>query len=1073
MTSEASASTPVPDVTFTAFGKQGVENEQFNAPLGMAFNRDKTEIFVADRDNNRVQVLTYDRETGKLTFKHTIDKISDVRGGGTIGFGKPMGVAVGQYKDSTDKDLNVLIVAVPTANQIYLFNCFDPYNYMGSLDMTSPVSVAIDKDYTIFAYDSSNCRIGTIDRARTNKYICEKTIENDPNNLGDWGILAFDKEGNLVVADEANHRVQVLKSSNGAHIRTITGGDQLKLPCGIAFTEDGKNIIIVDYGNDQVHVLTYADGKIVKSFGSTKGNDLGQFNGPYGVLVDDETGHIIVSEEGGHRIQVIHNALPKKSVKVEVKPLTSSKKSKYPGLEVAIREAITAFITSEGLGAEYKGLLEQLNKKIDEDRTRVNDPDSELARLLIKVTKKVGSKGKKEKTTTTKKLETKLESRQLPKEQVKTIITKHEKDAIFVVTGGSFNPPHNGHIGMFQKAYEALKDKGKKVYGVMVPAEDSWIEGKLCKEEHPDTITEVRKCTPAELTDKRSQAAIESKRIKVTQRVNLCKLSCDSYEWPDKSKFGAENMIVVNQSADGEEFTSAENTYYLCGSDYYKDVESIKYICVLRKGDTRAGNNLVRKGKAGKTSVPIKATDIIIEGSDIDNDASSTMLRNILTKIHNARIGEMYDAGEPITKKLLTKQVYCQLINMKYIVVDTEKCKSILVLLACGGSNDTDIKLRGITGVTTDGGRSLCNIGSMCYMNAALQLFYSMPDFRNAIKTPTNPLTEYLNAMDGGVSCDQARQLARALYDLAQGGAGGNAFTTRSFNNQEDASELITTVLSAIVFDTSKDSMRFNSSTALVYTGSEDIKTACIQLDENALKIVPEPEKPTLVSLRPLFPGDTLLLPVTDGANTLTTFEQVFDAYRNSSTDREATVDDSSIALAGNNLTDPNGIIFSLPGCMMTKITKDAESKPFKVLKPLCNPLIGVENSSSDHKPYKLTQLKDKTYISLGPTQKYFIVILKRTISDGKEGQIKLKHAVDLENATINIGDRQFTITGCVCHHGDSPNSGHYTYVEFTNGKPTTVYDDHNIVKYATYLETVDRNRTVDTEGYVLLFERT
>ena len=658
-------------VTFTTFGSNGTGNDQFNVPLGMAFNRDKTEIFVADRDNNRVQVLTYDRKTGGLTFKRTIsDKVDDDK---QCTIKHPTGVA---FWLSSDQE--VIVVADRNNSNICAFSCVEPFKCLGEHDVTTPCSVAVDKDGTLFAYDTTNCRIEIFMNDGTNKYICEKTRADDPNNLGGWGTLAFDNNDQLVVADEQNNRVQVLKT-DGTYIRTITGtisggkrGGQLNRPCGIAFTEDGKNIIIADYGTDQVRVLTYADGKIVKSFGA-KGSGLGQFNGPYGVLVDDENSRIIVSEENNHRIQVIHNALPKKTAKVVVKPSLVSGKSKYPRLEEAIRNAITSFSTSLTSGDdEYAKILTQLNEKIDEDRilkTKDEDDDDELEIP-------------------------KLESQQLSKNKVTGLIT-NEKDAIFVVTGGSFNPPHNGHIGMFQKAYDALMkvtiNKGKKVYGVMVPASDRWIDGKLCKEAHekPD------KCTDFELADEKSKAAIKSKRIQLAERVNLCKLSCDSYEWTsDPTKFNASNMIVVNESAQGEDFTNKPNTYYLCGSDYYKDTSKIKYICVLRTGDTRVGTNLLQASKDGKPSVLIKATDIIIEGGE-DNDASSTMLRDILTKI---RDDIEYDAEEPITKNLLTKQVYCELLKMGYIV--GEKGKEIADSLKCSeldlrddtGDKDTDDK---------------------------------------------------------------------------------------------------------------------------------------------------------------------------------------------------------------------------------------------------------------------------------------------------------------------------------------------------------------------------------------------
>jgi DNA-binding beta-propeller fold protein YncE/ubiquitin C-terminal hydrolase len=1061
--------TAADDVKYTLFGKQGTGDNEFNFPLGMAFNHDKTEIFVADSNNNRVQVLSYDREKGELKFKETFINHS------RHNLNHPSGVAV-FYIKKEKKEKDIIIVADSDNDHICLLNT--------SIERTYPVfrpcSVSLDACANIFAYDSSNCHIAifTDKRSSSTKYICEKGKGKGEGQLGGRGTLAFDKDGNLVVADEENNRVQVLNSSDGTYIRTITGiinggrGGQLNAPCGIAFTDDGKHIIIADFGNNRVRVLTYADGKIINTFGGAKG---GEFNGPYGVLVDDENGRIIVSEQNNNRIQVIDNALPKKLSKVEDK----STNTKLVSLQESIINEINSFIEHlkpHKNNNEYIKILNELMVAINKDRVVRAETDAD-ALAKFKLSKK----------PRTKKAEPKPVSQQMNIDAVKKIITEHEKDAIFVVTGGSFNPPHNGHIGMFQKAYEALiknskitMDDGKKVYGVMAPATDDWIENKLCKEVTPATKRRAAgvssDCTDAERAASLSKAAIELKRIQLANRVNLCKLSCDSYAWPESDKFNASNMIVVNETAEGEKFTSQPNTYYLCGSDYYKDSDT-KFICVLRKDDTRERDNLVRIGKDGKTErVPIKDTDIIIENDGEDNDASSTMLRNILTEISKVKIEDGLDVPTLPTKEkllsLISIPVLIRLLDLKYIL--TEKNKKTLELMNIDlnapdakSSNDTDSKLQGVSGVITNGSRSLCNIGSMCYMNAALQLFYSMPDFRTAIKTPTNPLTEYLTAMDKGVDCEQAGRLARALYDLAQG-TSGKAFTDRSFNNQEDASELITRVLSDTMFNACKESIEFVSSIANIYTGENEIDKTCKSTISDESKKIVLGDHDRLISLSPQETGDTLLLPVTDGATTLTTFKEVFDTYLKAYTDIEARTDDSSNT---KPLTDPTGIIYSLPDSMMT-ITKLEGITVSKALKETCKPLIKVESTTTSKDKYKLTHIKNKTYISPGPTQKYFIVILKRTISASKGTQTKLKHSVNLENASINIGGRNFTIKGCVCHHGGSPNSGHYTYVEFKEGKPITVYDDRNIVEYTTYLNTVDRTRTVDTEGYVLLFER-
>jgi hypothetical protein len=337
----------------------------------------------------------------------------------------------------------------------------------------------------------------------------------------------------------------------------------------------------------------------------------------------------------------------------------------YLKLRTAIDTAIQTFSKALNPSSDekYVKIITELSGKIDEVRTEIN------ATLVVPKT------GKKK--SEVKKLEPESASQQMSIVDVNKFITKHETDAIFVVTGGSFNPPHNGHIGMFQKAYDALIKKfpGKKVYGVMVPAEDSWIEGKL---------------------HKAGEADIESKRIKVVERVNLCKLSCDNFEWTD-TQFNASNMIVVNQSAQGEDFTKKTNTYYLCGSDYYATSGGgpYKFICVLRKGvellDTTPKQLKFDKPPIAdklKTDFDVKDDDIIVEGGGDDSEASSTMLRNILTKIRDAID---YDAEEPIKTKLLTKQVYCELLNMKYIVGD--KGKDIANSLKCSEldiRDDTD-----------------------------------------------------------------------------------------------------------------------------------------------------------------------------------------------------------------------------------------------------------------------------------------------------------------------------------------------------------------------------------------------
>jgi hypothetical protein len=119
-------------------------------------------------------------------------------------------------------------------------------------------------------------------------------------------FMAWDHQGNVVVADCANHRLQVIRLSDGACLRTIgskgSGAGQFNQPRGVAFDSAG-HIIVADMNNHRVQVLRYSDGSHVRTIGS-EGSGNGQFKCPYGVLVDGQ-GRIIVSDSNNHRIQVL------------------------------------------------------------------------------------------------------------------------------------------------------------------------------------------------------------------------------------------------------------------------------------------------------------------------------------------------------------------------------------------------------------------------------------------------------------------------------------------------------------------------------------------------------------------------------------------------------------------------------------------------------------------------------------------------------------------------------------------------------------------------------------------------
>ena len=82
---------------------------------------------------------------------------------------------------------------------------------------------------------------------------------------------------------------------DGAHLRTIGSqgvrNGEFNEPWGIAFDGAG-HIIVSDTGGHRVQVLRYCDGAHVRTIGST-GSRNGQFSSPNGIAVDGE-GNIAV-----------------------------------------------------------------------------------------------------------------------------------------------------------------------------------------------------------------------------------------------------------------------------------------------------------------------------------------------------------------------------------------------------------------------------------------------------------------------------------------------------------------------------------------------------------------------------------------------------------------------------------------------------------------------------------------------------------------------------------------------------------------------------------------------------------
>lgn len=117
-----------------------------------------------------------------------------------------------------------------------------------------------------------------------------------------WG-LCVDREGNIVVADRRNNRVQVFYPDGSFKLKFGTKGvlnGQFDLPAGIAVDPQNR-IVVVDKDNHRVQIFSPI-GIFLTKFG-TYGKDCGQFQYPWDVAVNSR-GDMLVTDSRNHRIQM-------------------------------------------------------------------------------------------------------------------------------------------------------------------------------------------------------------------------------------------------------------------------------------------------------------------------------------------------------------------------------------------------------------------------------------------------------------------------------------------------------------------------------------------------------------------------------------------------------------------------------------------------------------------------------------------------------------------------------------------------------------------------------------------------
>ncbi|XP_065064507.1 E3 ubiquitin-protein ligase TRIM71-like [Rhopilema esculentum] len=126
--------------------------------------------------------------------------------------------------------------------------------------------------------------------------------ENDGHLCRPWGVCT-DRDGNIIVADRSNNRIQVFDSKGNFRYKFGSAGSrngQFDRPAGVS-VDNQNRIIVADKDNHRIQIFKI-DGTFVLKFGE-RGNKNGQFTYPWDTAANSE-GRILVSDTRNHRVQL-------------------------------------------------------------------------------------------------------------------------------------------------------------------------------------------------------------------------------------------------------------------------------------------------------------------------------------------------------------------------------------------------------------------------------------------------------------------------------------------------------------------------------------------------------------------------------------------------------------------------------------------------------------------------------------------------------------------------------------------------------------------------------------------------
>ena len=248
-------------ITILGNGTTGTSSNQLSGPRGLFYDQKTKILYIADRDNNRIQQLLPNGQIRTVA-------------------GDPNG------NPGTDHN-----------------------------QLNSPSAIYVDENQNLFIADTNNHRVQKWEKDSTSGTTVAGqtgTPGSDIDELHSPQALWVDSKQNLYIADLINHRIVMWSSEKPV---VVAGGNgqgnvqnQLNDPVGLYFDELNNVLYISNYLGNSITKWKIGDtqGTFIHGTAGQNGTSSTQFDRPSTVALD-KNGNIYIADTYNHRVQLFCN----------------------------------------------------------------------------------------------------------------------------------------------------------------------------------------------------------------------------------------------------------------------------------------------------------------------------------------------------------------------------------------------------------------------------------------------------------------------------------------------------------------------------------------------------------------------------------------------------------------------------------------------------------------------------------------------------------------------------------------------------------------------------------------------